>query len=106
MCNLHSTILAISVATLLCAGCKNQQGSAPNPFMSADRVPPPATRTPAPGTATPYYPNDPLPAMPPNASTPPAAFPADQFAQTTTPTEGAIALPTDQQPVRIAYTPP
>jgi hypothetical protein len=45
------------------AGCKNQtSGQFTNPFLTADRVPPPSTRVLAPGTAQPYYPGDPAPA--------------------------------------------
>lgn len=43
-------------------GCKNQStGTFTNPFITADRVPPPQTRVLAPGTAQPYYPGDPMP---------------------------------------------
>ncbi|HYO23534.1 MAG TPA: hypothetical protein VEQ85_01140 [Lacipirellulaceae bacterium] len=49
-------------AALCAAGCKNQNtGQINNPFMAADRVPPPSTRVLAPGTAQPYYPGDQLP---------------------------------------------
>jgi hypothetical protein len=44
------------------AGCKNQTtGQFNNPFLTADRVPPPSTRVLAPGTAQPYYAGDPAP---------------------------------------------
>lgn len=51
-------------AVLLCAGCQNQPSHFANPLYSADRVPPPATRSLAPGSAQPYYSGDPLPIMP------------------------------------------
>lgn len=54
-------VLTLSM-TIYLVGCNNQQMAASNPFMSPDRVPPPATRTIAPGQAAPYYPGDPMPA--------------------------------------------
>lgn len=60
-------VLTLSM-TIYLVGCNNQQMAASNPFMSPDRVPPPATRTIAPGQAAPYYPGDPMPsaqAVPP-----------------------------------------
>lgn len=60
-------------ALLLLVGCRTQSTAMSNPFLSPDRVPPPATRTLLPGTAQPYYPGDPLP----NGSaigTPPVGF--------------------------------
>ena len=67
-------VRAASRDDLCLAGCSNQQMSASNPFMSPDRVPPPATRTIAPGTGRPYYPGDPIPAR---AEAPPATGAAD-----------------------------
>jgi hypothetical protein len=69
LANRRRVVVALRVVLILgLAGCSNQQMSASNPFMSPDRVPPPATRTIAPGTAAPYYPGDPIPA----AQVPPA----------------------------------
>lgn len=53
-------IAATLVLLAIACGCKNQTAPITNPFLTADRVPPPATRMPAPGTAAPYYPGDPL----------------------------------------------
>lgn len=53
-----------AIAAAVFAGCSNQPSHFSNPLYSADRVPPPSTRTIAPGTAQPYYSGDPLPAMP------------------------------------------
>ena len=55
-----------TLAISLLVGCQNQSVPVTNPFMSADRVPPPSTRTPAPGMAQPYYPGDPVPNLQPN----------------------------------------
>lgn len=64
------------------AGCKNQTtGQFTNPFLTADRVPPPSTRVLAPGTAQPYYPGDPAPV-------------------------GALPQPTIGQPIPGAGAPP
>lgn len=53
------------MGTMATAGCRSsQQTSISNPFLSADRVPAPASRIPAQGTATPYYPGQVAPAMP------------------------------------------
>ncbi|MEX2169364.1 MAG: hypothetical protein WD851_08635 [Pirellulales bacterium] len=56
---------------LLCAGCQNQPSHFANPLYSADRVPPPATRSLAPGSAAPYYSGDPLPVLPAGSPLPP-----------------------------------
>jgi hypothetical protein len=64
------------------AGCKNQTtGQFTNPFLTADKVPPPSTRVLAPGTAQPYYQGDPAPA---------GAFPQPTIGQ---PIPGAAAPP-------------
>lgn len=53
------------VALLPFAGCRtSQQSSIPNPFLTADRVPPVPTRIPSQGTAQPYYPGDAMPPLP------------------------------------------
>ncbi len=58
--------LLTGMMVLVCStGCRtSQQTSIPNPFMTADRVPPPASRVPAAGTAQPYYPSDAMPPLP------------------------------------------
>ncbi len=53
--------LFCALALVTCVGCRSQSTAMSNPFLSPDRVPPPATRTLLPGTAQPYYPGDPLP---------------------------------------------
>ncbi len=50
-----------TMAVCLLVGCQGKTASLRNPFLSPDRVPPPATRTLLPGTAQPYYPGDPIP---------------------------------------------
>ena len=68
-----------AVGTLLVlaalSGCKNQS-AAPltNPFLTPDRVPPPATRIPAPGAAQPYYAGDPAAAGTAFGAAPPPTF--------------------------------
>jgi hypothetical protein len=82
--------------TIYLVGCNNQQMAASNPFMSPDRVPPPATRTIAPGQAAPYYPGDPMPsaqAVPPGAQTTPPITPIG----TTMPSPVATQQVTTQQ---------
>ncbi len=60
-------------------GCKNQSTPLANPFLSPDRVPPPATRTLQPGTAQPVYPGDAAPFVPavgaPSANAPANVYP-------------------------------
>ncbi|MGI9455855.1 MAG: hypothetical protein ACR2NU_04795, partial [Aeoliella sp.] len=56
------------------AGCRGtQQGAMQNPFLSADRVPAPATRLPAQGAARPYYPGDAIPPFPGGQSAAPVS---------------------------------
>ncbi len=58
----HSSIVVMLAASVLAlAGCKNNGVTFTNPFLTADKVPPPPTRVLAPGTAQPYYPGDPMP---------------------------------------------
>lgn len=68
-------MLARSIAALgvlVATGCaSNTQPTYTNPFTTADRVPPPATRL-APGAAQPYYPGSPAPAA--TFATPAPAF--------------------------------
>jgi hypothetical protein len=45
-------------ALIALAGCRNQSGAITNPFLQADRVPPPPTRVLTPGTAQPLYPGE------------------------------------------------
>jgi hypothetical protein len=72
---LHPNRSRIATFTAVCsvviAGCRNQPGALPNPFLAPDRVPPPSTRTLQPGQAQPYYPGDPLPVM--QSANPPAS---------------------------------
>lgn len=64
--------VAVASGLLLATlGCRNQTSTVTNPFLTPDRVPPPATRMPAPGTAQPYYPGDPVPGA---ATAPPTTF--------------------------------
>ncbi|TWT75925.1 hypothetical protein Pla123a_27100 [Posidoniimonas polymericola] len=103
-----TSLLGVALAALLATGCQNQQGAAANPFASADRVPPPATRIPSSPAPQPYYQGADDDVAPPatfvaaptaqqlqptqRASTPPATFAAG---------ESAIGLPTDNQPLRL-----
>lgn len=59
-------------------GCRGSQGAG-NPFLSADRVPPPAPKSILPGSAVPYYQGDPLPPMaaPPQTAWPPGQTPVN-----------------------------
>jgi len=54
----------ILLITIFALGCRGQSPTIANPFLGADRVPPPATQMPAPGTAQPYYPGDVMPGNP------------------------------------------
>lgn len=75
----------LTIVTLLVSiGCRSQQAQITNPFLSPDRVPPPATGALQPGAAQPYYPGDPPPfstgaitpgAVPPNVVPPSATYP-------------------------------
>jgi hypothetical protein len=120
-------LAARGLFVLLVAGCSNQQMSASNPFMSPDRVPPPATRTIAPGTAAPYYPGDPIPAAQvappaaplvaqappgfvPQGSPPVAAMAASNVAPAAAPPTGftnerTVAIPADNADLRFAVPP-
>jgi hypothetical protein len=62
---------AIAAIALVLGGCRNPSGGVANPFVTNDRVPPPATRAIAPGQAQPYYPGDPLPVMQSKTAPPP-----------------------------------
>jgi hypothetical protein len=61
--------VGVLIAAIALAGCRNQTAGITNPFVTADRVPPPQTRVLAPGTAQPFYPGDPMPGAAP-AGTP------------------------------------
>lgn len=81
------------LALVLLTGCRAQSTAMTNPFLSPDRVPPPATRTLLPGTAQPYYPGDPVPNTP-VIGAPPAGFaPAQQTPQTFAPQPAGITPP-------------
>ena len=91
---------------MLCVigGCRSQSTPLTNPFASADRVPPPATRTLAPGTAQPYYPGDPGMATAPAAL--PGAAPATTFAPASTAIPSVTAPPQTQPLQSAPVTPP
>ena len=80
-------------AAVVCAGCSHQPTHFANPLYSADRVPPPSTRTMAPGTAQPYYSGDPLPAMPSGQSSTAPTRPSDSLNWTTPTTTGTAVVP-------------
>ncbi len=91
---------------MLCVigGCRSQSTPLTNPFASADRVPPPATRTLAPGTAQPYYPGDPGMASAPAVV--PGGAPATTFAPAST-VIPSVTPPPQTQPLQSApVTPP
>ena len=123
--NGRQAAFALRVLVILClAGCSGQQMSASNPFMSPDRVPPPATRTIAPGTAAPYYPGDPIPAAqntppapPMVAQAPPSFIPTAAVQVAVPPTQAAtqplafsnertVAIPADDENMRFALPAP
>jgi hypothetical protein len=97
--------------TLALVGCKTQSTPLNNPFLSADRVPPPQTQIPAPGTAQPYY-GGPLPgAAAPLTATPTAtpltptpAYPASTL--TPTPYPAGPAYPMSAPAPTTPATPP
>jgi hypothetical protein len=127
---------AIGAAVVLCVGlaafggCRSgQQAAISNPFMSADRVPPPQSRIPAVGTAVPQYSTDALPPLPnmqqmqpmqPLGALPPSSditpIPSDgSFARASEPSssriamagdESGIQIPTDESATRFASAPP
>ncbi|MCA9239709.1 MAG: hypothetical protein KDA37_05905 [Planctomycetales bacterium] len=94
----------VAVFVLLATGCQSQPGAPMAPMLSADRVPPPATRTAAPTMVQPYAPMPGPQYLPGGASlqpTPqPALHPAEAIA-TVRSTEPAIGLPQDDRPVRL-----
>lgn len=89
------------------AGCQSQPGAPTAPLLTADRVPPPATRIPGGAAAAPYYPATPAPALPAGVQSAPPA-PVEQVVATPPtvnrlPSTGvAITLPADNQPLRLA----
>lgn len=85
-------------------GCRSQSTPLTNPFLAADRVPPPATGTLAPGTAQPYY----APAGAPPATTPGVAAPPATFSPAATPvTQPTYSAPPSTPPLQTApVTPP
>ncbi|TWT98027.1 hypothetical protein Pla108_21820 [Botrimarina colliarenosi] len=58
-----SLTLALGAVTVAAAGCTSQSTPVPNPFSTADRVPPPAMRS-VEGVAPAYYPGAAAPAYP------------------------------------------
>lgn len=100
--------LSLGIATLV--GCSKGPTTVPNPFSTADRVPPPATRAIAPGTAQPYYQSVPATTAP--AFAPPTAYPGGLQPQASSPrpatntltstTPGdAISIPSDNTALRF-----
>ncbi|MGD9636961.1 MAG: hypothetical protein AB7G28_23910 [Pirellulales bacterium] len=97
-------LVTLRVVILLgLAGCSSQQRTSANPFMSPDRVPPPATRTIAPGTAAPYYPGDPVPAA--QAAAPAGAMVAQAPQVPPPPQVPATAVATPPASVRATNAP-
>ncbi len=116
MLPMRSPLAALIVAVLMAQlGCRNQTSTLTNPFLTPDRVPPPATRVLAPGTAQPYYPGDPLPgapvapapviAAPPGTAYPPAPVypPATTYPATPVYPPAGAYPPVNAQPVTPAY---
>ncbi|WP_442481349.1 hypothetical protein [Aeoliella sp. SH292] len=125
-----SAALVLCVGLVVFGGCRSSQQTAmTNPFMSADRVPPPQSRIPAVGTAVPQYSTDALPPLPtmqpmqpmqPLGALPPSSditpIPSDgSFARASEPSssriamagdEGGIRIPTDESATRFAAAPP
>ena len=104
--------LSLGIATLV--GCSKGPTTVPNPFSTADRVPPPATRAIAPGTAQPYYQSVPatsLPGTAPAYAPPAGAYPGllPQASSPRPPTNtfasatpgDAISIPTDNTALRF-----
>lgn len=109
-----AVVLCVSLAVL--GGCRSSQQTAmSNPFMSADRVPPPQSRIPAAGTAVPQYSTDALPPLPtmqpmqpmqPLGALPPSSditpIPSDgSFARASEPASSRIAMAGDESGIRI-----
>lgn len=115
--NRSNAVAVTLLVTVAIAGCRGQQTAMTNPFLSPDRVPPPATRMVPPGTAEPYYPGDQLSA--PQSATEPTA-PVDSFVEVeSAPSnqspaatflagdDAPIAIPGDNDDLRFALpTPP
>jgi hypothetical protein len=124
-----SAAVVLCVGLAVFGGCRSSQQTAmTNPFMSADRVPPPQSRIPAVGTAVPQYSTDALPPLPtmqpmqpmqPLGALPPSSditpIPSDgSFARASEPSssriamagdEGGIQIPTDEASTRFASAP-
>lgn len=117
------------LGTTAMVGCRSSQQTASisNPFLSADRVPAPASRIPAAGTAQPYYPGQVAPSMPmvpqatqpmqPLGALPPSdditPLPADgslveasqPAASTLAGNDSAVRIPDDESAMRFAAPP-
>lgn len=120
--NHHGMLPALLLAALgmMGSGCANQQGAA-NPFLTADRVPPPQTRL-APAAGQPYYQGDVTPILPgyapqgaapgympaPTLSAAPQPAPPATFAtnNAAASNEAVVSIPEDDAALRFAYTPP
>ncbi|MCA9262169.1 MAG: hypothetical protein KDA61_23285, partial [Planctomycetales bacterium] len=71
--------LALGIWCATSVGCShNAQTPVSNPFLNADRVPPPSTRVLSPGSAQPYYSGE-MGAAPPTIVTPPISSPATAY---------------------------
>ena len=101
--NWRISIAMLGMATLSLTGCSNTTTpTVPNPFTTADRVPPPPTRAITPGTAQPYYPATPQAAPPaaayPGANPYPGATAAPAYPGTAYPAQTAPGQPLPGQP--------
>ncbi len=101
----------VSLCALLllgAVGCQGtQQGGLPNPFLTADRVPAPATRLPAVGAAQPYYPGDAIPSLPTvqplgTLGPRPEITPIRSGDGNLASTEPAVRIPSDDTTIRFA----
>ncbi|MEN1679839.1 MAG: hypothetical protein AAGJ46_09605 [Planctomycetota bacterium] len=100
-------LLAAAAVSLGSFGCAGRTGGN-NPFLTADRVPPPQTRLAAPTGGTTYYqPAAPQTVIPGGAQ---AATPVTTFAAAPAPSfngpEPQISVPTDQLDLRLGSSPP
>lgn len=110
--------MVLASLMLFVVGCTSNQSTIPNPFTTADRVPPPVLQTPAPGVAQPYYQGaQPAPAFQPGAPAQPTPsyqpqitpIPGQPISNNSKPRSNAIAsagepiaIPSDQSALRFA----
>ena len=111
-------VMILASVTLFAIGCTSNQPTIPNPFTTADRVPPPVLQAPAPGAAQPYYQGaQPAPAFQPGATTQPAPtyqpqitpIPGQPLSNNAKPRSNTVAsagesisIPSDQSALRFA----